>query len=137
MTAPKYEWTCHKCDRSNLAHTAICAACGFSAYFKAAELQNAPPIQTPAPLSSKADGTSTFVMFFPEGIPAIALVIYAPIWALKMFANGAALAPLCLLAVEAACIYGFAQGWKHGSKWFAWACMIIFLLIALAIGVFD
>jgi hypothetical protein len=76
-------------------------------------------------------------MFFPEVIPAIILAIYAPFWALKMFASGAALAPLSILAFEAACIYGFVQGWKHGSQWFAWVCMFTFLLMALAIGVFN
>lgn len=137
MKAPTYEWTCQKCDRSNVAHTATCAACGFSAYFKAANLPVAPRIQAPAPLASETADSNIFTMFFPEVIPAISLALYAPFWALKMFASGAALAPLCLLAVEAACIYGFVQGWKHASKWFSWACMMAFLVMTLVIGVFD
>lgn len=137
MKAPNYEWTCQKCGRANLAHTATCAVCGSSAYFTAASLPVEPRLHTPAPPSREAGGHNTFVLFFPEAIPAFALTIYAPFWALKMFAGGAALAPLCLLAAEAACVYGFVQGWKLGSKWVAWACMVAFLVTALAIGVFD
>ena len=38
LLKPPYEWTCQRCHGSNAAHTDLCATCGFTASFTAAQL---------------------------------------------------------------------------------------------------
>jgi hypothetical protein len=73
-------------------------------------------------------------MFFPEIIPAAILVLYAPCWALSLFANGDAPAALALLIGEVACVYGFVLGCRLPSKSIAYCSMMAFILLAVALS---
>ncbi len=134
MRAPKYEWVCQKCQHANNAHTAQCAGCGFSAYFKVAQLPE--PVELPAPMTAAKQNQfgDNFIMFFPEVIPALMIVLCAPVWAMRMFGNGNALPALGLLGGVVAFSAGFIYAYRRGRKWQAYAFMFAILVLAAMVS---
>lgn len=130
MSAPSYEWMCQNCGKPNPAHTGTCATCGFAAYFKTKDLfaLREEDVSEPEPKAESELG-QTLWMFFPEAIPAFILALYAPFWAIRMFANGEVLPAVCLIAGELASGYGFIQGWRFSKKWISYGSMLAFLLL--------
>ena len=133
MTAPTYDWVCQRCGIENRALVESCAGCGKSAYFKAADLPP-PRRETLASPAAKGELRNTLLLFFPEVIPAFALALYGPFWAIKQLASGDVWPAFGLLAAEAVCGYLFVTLLAQGSKYLAHASMLAFVAAAWAAG---
>ncbi len=131
--APKYEWTCHKCEETNSAGVSRCTHCDFPANFRTSDLPTVPVLVTDKQASETDSVASKLWMFLPEGILAAALAVYAPFWAVQRFAEGYAVAPLIVLAAEAVCIWLFVQACHAANKWLAYAAMAIFMVVFFVI----
>lgn len=129
MNSPNYEWRCPQCNQANAAHTDHCASCNASYLFKVKDL----PVITEAQSSTASNVDDVFKilwMFFPEGLVALGVLIYSPIWIIKLLTSDQFLLALCLSIGTISAIFGFIQGCKLRNKWISYGSMMLLLVLA-------
>jgi hypothetical protein len=110
-TPPNNGWSCQKCLASNNAGADQCCGCG------------APMFEDILPVGGEMIAKS-WMLFFPEIIPAVVVAAISPIWLLFLLAAGKFGAALALAGGMGACICGFVFAARDGQKWIAYVCMV-------------
>ncbi len=134
MSAPAYRWVCHKCSSSNEAHTETCGSCGFAAVASAEQIDRSrPDYQPPHYDTARTERASRFWLFFPEAILAVALVLVAPFWAIRLAVGGHIGGAGALVVDVGLAVYAFVRFMRRGHKYLAYYVMITALALAFVI----
>ena len=134
MKPPIYRWVCHACSATNPAGVIRCANCAFPAFApgrkiaEAAEEQKPVHLRTPEKAQRTERSELDWLIFFPEGILAVVVVLAFPFWLISLVFDGNYRQALFLFLFSSC---GLALGvfaWRQDSKLLLYLCMLFVLL---------
>jgi hypothetical protein len=117
-------------------------ACGFPAFANGRDIREAHPAPTPGAVEKTATdhwltGESSFLLFFPEAIPAVAVLVYSPFWFVSLLSETRFLAAGALFAgVCSACAVAYFARSKR-SKGFVYIAMVLLIFVAGAVNIIS
>jgi hypothetical protein len=133
MKAPTYDWRCHSCEAANVAGAFRCASCGFPAFAPGrkivAAVHEREATRVPAAVEhrQRVSDETNWLIFFPEGIFALFVVLASPFWFLSLLSR-ASYAKAGLLAFFVASGLGLGWwAWRSQSKWVLYTGMVAVL----------
>jgi ribosomal protein L37E len=126
MPGPGYKWVCHKCHAENQAAVSACAACGFPAVSSGRAIDP----QSFSKSNTDLNHSSSLIIYFPEGLIAGLIVLFAPLWAFGMMIHGQILPAIFLIAATSVLAYWCFIFIRSGARWSAYGTMLGIILVA-------
>ena len=138
MQAPNYNWSCFRCDASNVAGRGHCQSCGFSANASGEQIREAQqpsagsPDDTAAQSRSGRRLTLSISLFFPEAIAAAVVLLCSPFWAVRLFEEGKIANGAFLLFAVVAAAGLLVLAHKEASQGLAYVAVVLLCIAGYA-----